>query len=150
LRARLLVAFVLVAVPPLLLFAAFVVALVSERLERSARQRLGQGLEAVRSRVGSLRHEADVAVTAIATSDLPSRALPEKETAEAAAGMGARHGLPFLEIVDASGRVLSSRQWSAGVGLPARDRQVPGSPELRWETVEEGLGATERLAVVAI
>jgi two-component system nitrogen regulation sensor histidine kinase NtrY len=150
LRARLLVAFVLVAVPPLLLFAAFVVALVSERLERSARQRLGQGLEAVRTRVGALRRQADAAVTAIAAGELPAHAPSEEEASRAATVLGDRHGLPLLEIVDASGRVLSSRQWRAGTGLPERDRQVPGSPELRWETVEEGYGATERLAVVAV
>jgi nitrogen fixation/metabolism regulation signal transduction histidine kinase len=150
LRARLLVAFVLVAVPPLLLFAAFVVALVSERLERSAHQRLEQALAAVRTRVATLRRQADVAVSAVVAGELPSRTLDEENTSRLATRLGDTHGLPLLEIVDASGRVLSSRQWSAGLGLPERDRQVPGSPELRWETVEEGYGATERLAVVAV
>jgi len=45
LRGRLLAAFVLVAVPPLLLFAVFVMALLSDRLERAAGQRIRQGPE---------------------------------------------------------------------------------------------------------
>ena len=50
LRGRLLAAFVLVAVPPLLLLAVFVMALLSDRLERAVRQRLSQGLDGVRAR----------------------------------------------------------------------------------------------------
>src|SRR5207244_4279294 len=119
---------VLVAVPPLLVFAAFVLALVSERLDRTARQRLGQGLETVRSRVTGMRREAEDAVTAIVRAELP--VTPESEDAlrAAAARLGERHGLPLLEIADPSGRVLSSRHWEAGTGLPERDRGVAGSP----------------------
>jgi signal transduction histidine kinase len=149
LRRRLLAAFVLVAVPPLLLFAVFVMALVSERLERSARQRLGQGLDAVSGRVGSLRRAAEAGVTAIVGDDLAERPASEDDERAAAAHLGTSHGLPLLEIVDPSGHVLSSRHWPAGAGLPDRDREVPGSPEFRWETVAEGYGSAERLAVVA-
>ncbi|HEY8148333.1 MAG TPA: ATP-binding protein [Vicinamibacteria bacterium] len=149
LRGRLLAAFVLVAVPPLLLFAVFVMALVSDRLERAARQRLGQGLDGVRARVSSLQRQADVAVAAIVREKLSSAAVSEEEARKVADELGASHGLPLLEIVDGSGRVLSSRHWPAGVGLPEGDREVAGTPELRWETVAEDYGAAERLAVVA-
>jgi two-component system nitrogen regulation sensor histidine kinase NtrY len=149
LRGRLLAAFVLVAVPPLLLFAVFVVALVSERLERSAQQQLGRGLEGVRARVAGLRRQADGAVAAIVREDLPSAPTAEDKARVVAADLGEGRGLPLLELVDKTGRVLSSRQWEAGVGLPERDRDVPGSPGFRWETMAEGLGGTERLAVVA-
>jgi nitrogen fixation/metabolism regulation signal transduction histidine kinase len=149
LRGRLLAAFVLVAVPPLLLFAVFVMALVSDRLERAARQRLGQGLDGVRARVSSLQRQADAAVAAIVREKLSSAAVSEEEARKVADELGASHGLPLLEIVDGSGRVLSSRHWPAGVGLPEGDREVAGTPELRWETVAEDYGAAERLAVVA-
>jgi len=149
LRGRLLAAFVLVAVPPLLLFAVFVMALVSDRLERAARQRLGQGLDGVRARVSSLQRQADAAVAAIVREKLSSAAVSEEEARKVADALGASHGLPLLEIVDGSGRVLSSRHWPAGVGLPEGDREVAGAPELRWETVAEDYGAAERLAVVA-
>jgi len=156
LRGRLLAAFVLVAVPPLLVFAAFVVAMVSERLERSARQRLGQGLEAVRARVSGLRRQAEDGVAAIVRDDLPNVAATEDKLRDAAAIIGEHRALPLVEIVDASGRVLSSRHWRAGIGLRERDRELPGSPEFRWETVVEGYGSTvegygsvERLAVIA-
>jgi nitrogen fixation/metabolism regulation signal transduction histidine kinase len=149
LRGRLLAAFVLVAVPPLLLFAVFVMALVSDRLERAARQRLGQGLDGVRARVSGLQRQADAAVAAIVREKLSSAAISEEDARKAAADLGERHGLPLLEIIDGSGRVLSSRLWPAGVGLPEGDREVTGAAGLRWETVAEDYGAAERLAVVA-
>src|SRR5262249_10719598 len=40
-------------------------------------------------------------------------------------------------------------QWPAGTGLRERDRELPASPEYRWETVAEGYGSAERLAVMA-
>jgi len=149
LRGRLLAAFVLVAVPPLLLFAVFVMALVSDRLERAARQRLGQGLDGVRARVSGLQRQADAAVAAIVREKLSSAAVSEDKAHTAADELGASHGLPVLEIIDGSGRVLSSRHWPAGVGLPEGDREVAGTSDLRWETVAEDYGAAERLAVVA-
>ena len=149
LRGRLLAAFVLVAVPPLLLFAVFVMALVSDRLERAARQRLGQGLDGVRARVSGLQRQADAAVAAIVREKLSSAAVSEEKARAAADELGASHGLPVLEIIDGSGRVLSSRLWPAGVGLPEGDREVAGTSDLRWETVAEDYGAAERLAVVA-
>jgi two-component system, NtrC family, nitrogen regulation sensor histidine kinase NtrY len=149
LRGRLLAAFVLVAVPPLLLFAVFVIALVSDRLERAARQRLGQGLEGVRARVSRLQREADAAVAAIVRDKVSTTAISDEKARTAAAELGASHGLPLLEIVDGSGRVLSSRHWPAGVGLPEGDHEVAGTSDLRWETIAEDYGAAERLAVVA-
>src|SRR6185436_17270124 len=149
LRGRLLAAFVLVAVPPLLLFAVFVMALLSDRLERAAGQRLRQGLDGVRARVGALQHQAETAVAAIVRADLARPASSEEDARQMAATLGERHGLPLLEIVDGSGRVLSSRQWPAGVGLPEGDREVAGVSHLRWETVADDYGAAERLAVVA-
>jgi nitrogen fixation/metabolism regulation signal transduction histidine kinase len=149
LRGRLLAAFVLVAVPPLLVFAVFVIALVSDRLERAARQRLGQGLEGVRARVGRLQGEAEAAVAAIVRDKVSATAISDEAARTAADELGASHGLPLLEIVDGSGRVLSSRHWPAGVGLPERDHEVAGTSDLRWETIAEDYGAAERLAVVA-
>ena len=149
LRGRLLAAFVLVAVPPLLLFAVFVMALLSDRLERAAGQRLRQGLDGVRARVGALQHQAETAVAAIVRADLARPASSEEDARQMAATLGERHGLPLLEIVDGSGRVLSSRQWPAGVGLPEGDREVAGVSHLRWETVASDYGGAERMAVVA-
>jgi two-component system, NtrC family, nitrogen regulation sensor histidine kinase NtrY len=149
LRGRLLAAFVLVAVPPLLLFAVFVMALVSDRLEVAAQQRLGQGLAGMRARVSGLQRQADAAVAAIVREKLSSAAVSEEKARATADELGASHGLPLLEIIDGSGRVLSSRHWPAGVGLPEGDREVTGSSGLRWETVAEDYGAAERLAVVA-
>ncbi|PYQ38155.1 MAG: sensor histidine kinase [Acidobacteria bacterium] len=135
--------------PPLLLFAVFVMALVSDRLEVAARQRLGQGLDGVRARVSGLQRQAAAAVAAIVSEKLSSAAVSEEEAGKAAADLGERHGLPLLEIIDGAGRVLSSRHWPAGVGLPEGDREVTGSSGLRWETVAEDYGAAERLAVIA-
>ena len=149
LRGRLLAAFVLVAVPPLLVFAAFVVAMVSERLDRSARQRLGQDLEAVRTRMSGLRRQAEEATATIVREDLPGVGASEDRLRDAAAAIGEKRGLPLVEIVDASGRVLSSHHWEASIGLRERDRELPGSPEFRWETMAEGVGSVERLAVMA-
>ena len=115
----------------------------------AARQRLGQGLDGVRARVSGLQRQAAAAVAAIVGEKLSSAAVSEEEARKAAADLGERHGLPLLEIIDGSGRVLSSRHWPAGVGLPEGDREVTGSSGLRWETVAEDYGAAERLAVVA-
>ena len=149
LRGRLLAAFVLVAVPPLLLFAVFVVALVTARLERSARQRVEQGLDASRRRVAVLRAQAEEAVGAIAREPALTRWLAAEAVPNAAADAAERPGLPLVEVIDGSRRVLWSRHWRAGIGLPDRDREVPGSPEFRWVTVGEGYGSAERLAVMA-
>jgi len=149
LRGRLLAAFVLVAVPPLLLFAVFVMALLSDRLERAAGQRLRQGIDGVRARVTGLQRQAEAGVASIVHDNLSSAPLTEEKTRSAAEELGASHGLPLLEIVDGSGRVLSSRQWPAGVGLPEGDREVAGASHLRWETVADDYGAAERMAVVA-
>jgi nitrogen fixation/metabolism regulation signal transduction histidine kinase len=148
LRHRLLTAFVLVAVPPLLVFAVFVVSLVTASLEASARQRLTQHLDGVRRRVAELKQQAESAVQA-AAEDLPGTNASEEASRALAGTLGAAHGLPLLEIVDLSGTVLSSRHWPAGAGLPERDRVVSGSPEFRWETVTQGYGSAERLSVVA-
>jgi hypothetical protein len=135
LRGRLLAAFVLVAVPPLLLFAVFVMALLSDRLERAAGQRLRQGLDGVRARVGALQHQAETAVAAIVRADLARPASSEEDARQMAATLGERHGLPLLEIVDGSGRVLSSRQWPAASGCRkaiGRSRAFSTCDGRRW------------------
>lgn len=148
LRGRLLLAFVLVAVPPLLVLAVAVSALLAQSFEASSRERLESALRSAVDEVGRKREEAREKLRRIVEEDLPNLAPPSEEHEQAVAKELARE-LPALEIVDAEGRVISSRHWVAGFGLPDRDETFPGDEELRIEKVGDDYGIGTRLAVMA-
>jgi two-component system, NtrC family, nitrogen regulation sensor histidine kinase NtrY len=148
LRRRLLLAFLLVTVPPLLLLCFAGAALLSDRLERAARERLDAGLVAARSRIEALARRSREQVAAVAASDL-SKVPSEGDDRQVIDEIARRRDLVALEIVDGAGLVVASHHWPAGFGLPAQDRLFPSAPVYRLLTVAEGYGAGERLAVVA-
>jgi nitrogen fixation/metabolism regulation signal transduction histidine kinase len=147
LRARLLAAFAVVAVPPLLAFAAVVMAVVSERLERSATQRLDSGLQAVQRRLAERRRAATERVTGAAAEDLRVVS-DESRLREAASAIARRRELDVVEIVARDGRVVSSHHWPASVGLPDNDQAVGGGA-YRIQKVARDYGAADRLTLVA-
>ncbi len=128
LRRRLVGAFLLVTVLPLILFSTAVAVLFEHRfaaLAARARQR----------------------VASAAADDLP--ALGPGDDDRLLDEIARRRELPVLELIDGAGIVIASHHWPAGFGLPDRDGLFPGSPPYRVETVAAGYGAEERLAVVA-
>ncbi len=147
LRARLLVAFLAVGLAPTALLAVRVVERVSRAFEDAARARLSGALDASKQRLARLRSRAEQQLLAVASVDLP--ATPASADGPALAEMlGARRDLAALEIVTADGRVLSSRHWPAGFGLPDADPGFPGDKLFRLEKVAAGYGAEERLALM--
>jgi len=145
LRLKLVAAFVLVTVPPLVLLAGAVTILVGEAFETAVSRRLEQGLRATQRRIDSLAQRAKDEVEDIAVG------LPLEPPGDAAARLAERHRLEVLELLDADDRVLSSRHWPAGFGLPDRDRTFAG-PEaaaVRLEMTAEDYGAAERLTLTA-
>ena len=112
LRRRLMTAFALASVPPVLLLAAAVTTLMSRSFEQTAARRLDSGLRAAQARVGDLRRRAVAQVALVATQDVPAAAPTEDGDLRLAEALGQKRELPALEIVDAAGRVVSSRQAS--------------------------------------
>jgi signal transduction histidine kinase len=147
LRDRLLVAFVLVGVPPVLLLAAAMTELVSRSFDQTAARRLDAGLRAVRARIAEMERRAAAQVTLVATQDLPVT-VPTEEDLRLAETLGQKRELAALEIVDDAGRVVSSRHWPAGYALEDRDGLFPGAETFRVEKVASGHGAEERLALM--
>ncbi len=148
LRGRLLAGFILVAVPPLLLLAVAVSALVSRSFEAAARERQVSGLRTLRDRIEGMRRRAEAQVAAIAAEDLPAATASASAERDLAREIARRRDLAALEIVDTRGRVISSQHWPAGFALQDRDGLFPGDPALRIEKVAEGYGAAERLALM--
>ena len=148
LRWRLMTAFALVSVPPVLVLAAAVTMLISRSFERSAARRLDSGLRAAQARIGELRRRADAQVALVASQDLPAAVPTEEGDLRLADALGQKRELPALEIVDAANRVVSSRHWPAGYGLEDQDGLFPGDEALRIEKVARGHGAEERLALM--
>jgi nitrogen fixation/metabolism regulation signal transduction histidine kinase len=144
LRSRLLTAFAVVSLPPLLLLAVSVLWLVSRSFESVVRRQLDQGLRTVQGRLMSMEKRATAEVAAIA--DELELALVDERTAAAVAQ---RHQLQALEVLDADGKVLSSAHWPAGFGLPDRARTYDGAPAIRLETAAAGYGGTEVLTMTA-
>jgi hypothetical protein len=140
LRGRLLIAFLLVAVPPLLLLAVSVTTLFGRRFEQRAQQQLRQVATALRDEIPRLRERAEQQLAAIGQEDLTGPA-NEPWPAET---LARRRGLDLLELVDARGRLLASSHWPAGYGLPDADGLFPGETSLRLETVAAGYGAVGR------
>jgi nitrogen fixation/metabolism regulation signal transduction histidine kinase len=148
LRDRLLAAFVLVAVPPVLLLAAAVTTVVSRTFEETAARRLEAGLRAARTRIAEMEQRAGAQVALAAAQDLPAAIPDDGGDLRLAETIGQKRELAAFEIVDAAGRVVSSRHWPAGYGLLDNDGLFPGSPTLRVEKVARGHGAEERLALM--
>ena len=109
LRDRLLAAFVLVGVPPVLLLAVAVTTLVSRSFDETAARRLEAGLRAVRSRITEMERRAATQVALVANQDLAATVPAEEGDLRLAETIGQKRDLPALEIVDAAGRVVSSR-----------------------------------------
>ena len=149
LRDRLLAAFVLVGVPPVLLLAVAVTTLVSRSFDETAARRLEAGLRAVRSRITEMERRAATQVALVANQDLAATVPAEEGDLRLAETIGQKRDLPALEIVDAAGRVVSSRHWPAGYALADRDGLFPGGEgSFRVEKVASGHGAEERLALM--
>jgi nitrogen fixation/metabolism regulation signal transduction histidine kinase len=147
LRGRLLAAFVLVAVPPLLLLTAAVTALLGRSFAQSGDERLRDALSAASGQVDRQLKRAETEVRAVAVEDLPQQP-PERDLPGLAMRLGQSRALPALEIVDDQGHVVSSRHWRAGFSLPEQDGLFPGDETVRVERVNEGYGEAERLAVM--
>ena len=148
LRGRLLAAFVLVAVPPLLLLTAAVTTLLARSFEQSGDARLRDALAAALGQVDRQLKRSEVEVAKVA-DELPDKRPEAQKLLILAQTIGESHALPALEIVDARGSVVSSRHWLAGYGFPEQDGLFPGDDTLRVERVGEGYGEAERLAVMA-
>ena len=146
-RRRLLAAFAVVAVPPVLVLAGLVLVLLSRNFERTAAARLQDGIEAVEGRLARMEAVAAAKVAAVAKEDLPVAG--DADLSGLSAEAGERRDLEVLEVVAADGTVVSSLHWPVGFGLPEQDRTFDGSTRFRMEKVSEGYGDTERLAVVA-
>jgi nitrogen fixation/metabolism regulation signal transduction histidine kinase len=147
LRGRLLAAFVLVAVPPLLLLTAAVTALLGRSFAQSGDERLRDALSAASGQVDRQLKRAETEVRAVAVEDLPQQP-PDRDLPGLAMRLGQSRALPALEIVDDQGHVVSSRHWRAGFSLPEQDGLFPGDETVRVERVNEGYGEAERLAVM--
>ncbi len=146
LRSRLLFAFLLVGLAPTSLLAVRVVERVSRAFEDAARERLDNALHASLLRIDRIASRAEQQVLAIATLDLA--VAPDGDERGLAEGLGSRRDLAAFEIVADDGRVLVSRHWPAGSGLPETGRAFPGPRPLRLEKVAQGYGAAESLAVM--
>ncbi len=147
LRARLLVAFLAVGLAPTALLAVRVVERVSHAFEDAVRTRLSGALGAAKERLARLGSRAEQQVLAVASVDLPAT-LAGADERTLAETLGSRRDLAALEIVDADGRVLSSRHWPAGFGLQEADPGFPGDRLFRIEKLAAGYGAAERLALM--
>jgi nitrogen fixation/metabolism regulation signal transduction histidine kinase len=148
LRRRLLTAFVLASIPPVLVLAGAVLTLMSRGFERTAARRLESGLRAAETRLAELQRRAAAQVTLVATQDLLAATPTEDGDLHLAEALGQRRELAALEVVDASGKVVSSRHWPAGYALEDRDALFPGDPAFRIEKVASGHGSAERLALM--
>jgi nitrogen fixation/metabolism regulation signal transduction histidine kinase len=149
LRGRVLLAFVAVAVPPVLVLALAVNVLLGRSFDATTRERLDQSLRAVRSEVEARRARAREAVAQVAAVDLPTEEARDAREAGLASRVAGARDLQALEIVGSDGRLLSSHHWPAGFGLTDRDGTFAGDDAFRWETVALGYGSDERLAATA-
>jgi two-component system, NtrC family, nitrogen regulation sensor histidine kinase NtrY len=147
-RARLLAAFVLVAVPPLALLALAVNALLSRTFEQESERRLAQADSSATAELERLRQQAQQRVTSAADFDLAASPAAEEDDPVLADEMARRRDLEVLELVDGEGHVVSSHHWPAGFGLADRD-VVFGDGTFRVERAAEGYGARDRLTVTA-
>jgi signal transduction histidine kinase len=141
LRARLLLALLLVGAPPVVLLAWLIDGRLAQRLEALSRARLDSALHAAGERFAATRARAAEQVGRIARGELAPPATVDT--------LAQRHGLDVLEVVDEGGRVMASHHWPASFGLPAAGMPLAPEAGLRLEKVGHGLGFAERLAIVA-
>lgn len=148
LRGRLLVAFLAVAMPPVLLLGVAVNLLLARSFEATTRERLDQSLRAVKGEIDRRRVRAREALQQVVSVDLPAMEARTIRDAAIAREVAAARDLAALEIVGSDGKVVSSRHWPAGFGLADRDGLFAGDESLRIEKVAEGYGASEQLAIM--
>jgi two-component system, NtrC family, nitrogen regulation sensor histidine kinase NtrY len=144
-RGRLLAAFVLVAIPPLLVFGVAVWLLVSREFERSAARRLEKGVQAAQARLSELRRRAESQVALVVDNDLPD-AGPDPDLPNLGRRLATARDLSVLEVIDGQGRILTSHHWPAGLGLPDRDLTFPAGT-YRYEQTALGHGVGRSLAL---
>jgi nitrogen fixation/metabolism regulation signal transduction histidine kinase len=146
LRGRLLAGFALVAVPPILLLGFASAALLARSSDAAARQRLESALRSAQEELARRRRAAAEQAEHVLALDLPDEEQPE-DPLKLATRIAHDRRLDVLEVLDADARVISSSHWPAGFGFPDRDGVFPGEEDFRVETVAEGPGGAERLAV---
>ncbi len=139
-------AFLLVALVPLLGLVLAMDRTLAKVQAESAERRIGLALEAARKRVDELAALARDRVRVLVERDLPL-ANPRDESDLASPGE-LRHDLPILDIVE-GGRVVASHHWPAGLGLGQTDVVFAGSDSLRLQVVDGGQSANRRLTVTA-
>jgi signal transduction histidine kinase len=147
LRARLLAALVLVALVPMVGLSLALTRTIASSYAEMADRRLSFATSAVRARLDQMQALAESKVTAVALQELPAARVDDGATL-ATPGVLATD-LPVLEVLDDGGRVISSRQWPAGEGLPAAEGTFPPDDALRILKVAAGYGARDQLAVTA-
>jgi len=138
LRLRLLVAFALVALPPLALLAVTLASRTEQLAEDAAHERLDQSVATLARRIPRLADEAERRLASV--DPLPS-------DAGALAPLAESRGLEALELLR-DGVRLGSYHWSEGVDLPDDDETF-GDGRLRVESVAAGYGRGRRLCVSA-
>ena len=143
LRGRLLLAFLVVAMPPVLLLGLAVNLLVARSFEATTRERLDHSLRAVQDEVERRRERARATLQQVVSVDLPALETRTIREAAVAKEVAAARGLTAFEIVGSDGKVVSSAHWPAGFGLADRDGLFAGDESLRIEKVADGYGASE-------
>jgi hypothetical protein len=147
LRTHLLVAFVVVAVVPILALSLALTRSVARSQESAAAQRLGGALTAVRRRLDELRLLAQARVSTLGEGDIPAAQVDDEAALASPAVL--HHDLPIIEIIDPAGIVVASHHWPATVGLPDHDFVFSSDGALRLQAVGEGYGYRERLTLTA-
>ena len=145
-RARLLLSFALVSVPPVLLLAGGYATLVSRSFGSALDERLDTGAEQVRKSIDTLRGQVLDRLAELEEDDLPHTQTAPEADRTLAEVLGGRHNLQAFTIVDGVGRIVSSRQWPAGYGLQEDD--TPLGDDLRLCRVAAGYASTVRLALM--
>jgi two-component system, NtrC family, nitrogen regulation sensor histidine kinase NtrY len=140
LRLHVLLAGLLVALPPVLILALAIQRQTTRAFDEMSAARLDQGQRRLvafteqQSRKAQPR--AHTVAEMLATTDVAALALhPSPQDP------------PLLVVTDADGKVLYSSQWAMGVGL--RDMGRPLARQIWAETVAHEYGFRERLAIVA-
>ncbi len=147
LRAHLLVAFVIVAVVPILALSLALTLRVARSQESAAARRLGGALTAVRTRLNELRLVAQARVSALGDRDIPAAQVEDE--ADLTSPSVLHHDLPIIEILDPAGIVVASHHWPAAIGLPDHDFVFSTDGALRLQAVGEGYAYRERLTLTA-
>ena len=140
---RLLVAFLGVAMPPVLLLGVAVNLLLARSFEASTRERLDQSLRAVKGEIDRRRARAREALQQVVSVDLPAMEARTIRDAAIAGEVAAARDLAALEIVGERRPVVSSHHWPAGFGLADRDGLVRGR---RVAARRDGRGRLRRRA----